>query len=172
MSRLPRDPSSPLHIAFVCTGNICRSPLAEALARHHLDRAGIGQRFVVESFGTHDYHVGAGADLRTVATAARRGIDLSSHRARQVTIAHADAADLLFAMDSGHLAFLRRLLPVAAHAGLHLFLPWVGASPQQVEVPDPYYGDQEGFDAVHQLLDEAAARMVAKCVTLIDRGHG
>lgn len=171
MSRRDGNPS-PLRIAFVCTGNICRSPLAEALARHHLDRAGIGARFVVESFGTHDYHVGDGADPRTVATAARRGIDLSTHRARQVSAAQVGAADLVFAMDSGHLAFLKRMIAVTDQGRLHLFLPWTGAPARVPDVPDPYYGSQEGFDAVHDLLDGAAARMAAKCAAFTGGGHG
>jgi protein-tyrosine phosphatase len=163
--------AEPQRISFVCTGNICRSPLAEALARHHLAEAGLSDRFVVDSFGTHDYHVGHGADRRTVATAATFGIDLSAHRARQVTAADARKADLLFAMDSGHLAFLRRLAPARAQPGPQLFLPWVDADAAVVDVPDPYYGDAAGFVAVHQMLDAAAQRLVQRCRALIDRGH-
>jgi len=156
--RLPED--RPLRIAFVCTGNICRSPLAEALARHHLHAAGLGGRIAVDSYGTHDYHVGQGADRRTVATAKRFGIDLDGHRARQVTPRVLRDTDLVFAMDSGHYDILHRMLPGGRLDHVHLFLPWAGLSPP-IDVPDPYYGGEDGFVSVHRMLDEATRRLAA-----------
>lgn len=155
-----------MRIAFVCTGNICRSPLAEALARHHAERAGLAGRVQFESFGTHDYHVGDGADRRTIATARRFGIDLSGHRARHIARAHCLEADLLLAMDSGHEKHLRRLAPAAAAERIQLYLPWL-ESPGGRDVPDPYYGDAAGFVAVHELLDQAAQDLIARLPGLL-----
>ena len=158
-----QDPVAPT-IAFVCTGNICRSPLAEALARHHARRAGLDGRVRFESFGTHDYHVGQGADPRTVATARRFGIDLSGHRARQVDAGHCERALLVFAMDAGHHRHLHRLAP-ALGGRIEPYLPWLGLAGD--DVPDPYYGDADGFVQVHRLLDEAAQRLVERLPALL-----
>lgn len=156
-------------IAFVCTGNICRSPLAEALARHHAARGGLDGRVRFESFGTHDYHVGQGADPRTVATARAFGIDLSGHRARQVDPGHCRRARLLFAMDAGHHRHLHRLAPALGDR-IEPFLPWLGLP--GVDVPDPYYGDAEGFVQVHRLLDEAARALVDRLPGLLAAADG
>jgi len=158
--------SDPLRIAFVCTGNICRSPLAECLARHHLQQAGLGGRVVLESFGTHDYHVGHGADRRTIATAHRFGIDVSAHRARCIVANDCATADLVLAMDRDHERHLRRLLPVSAGEQIQRYLPFVGIEDVR-DVPDPYDGEAEGFIAVHRLLDRAARRLAGRVCSLI-----
>lgn len=157
------DPAAPM-IAFVCTGNICRSPLAEALARHHAGLAGLAAQVRFESFGTHDYHVGQGADPRTVATARRFGIDLSGHRARQVDAGHCQRARRVFAMDAGHHRHLHRLAP-SLRGRIEPYLPWLGLAGD--DVPDPYYGDADGFVAVHRLLDEASRRLVERLPGLL-----
>ncbi len=158
--------SVPFRIAFVCTGNICRSPLAEMLARHHLERVGLGERVLVESFGTHDYHVGEGADRRTIATARGFDIDVSAHRARRIAAADCARADLVLAMDSDHERHLRRLAPGPAGERIRLYLPFVGIADVR-DVPDPYYGDSDGFVAVHELLDRAARRLAERIPSLI-----
>jgi protein-tyrosine phosphatase len=158
-------------VRFICTGNICRSPLAEELARGHVDRAGLAGRVAIDSFGTHDYHVGEGADPRTVATARRFGVDLAAHRARQVAAADCEAGDLILAMDSGHEQWLRRIAPAPARDRIHLYLPFVGIEGVR-DVPDPYYGDADGFIAVHELLDRAAERLVRKLPSLIAAADG
>ena len=155
-----------MRIAFVCTGNICRSPLAEALARHHAERSGLTQCVQFESFGTHDYHVGEAADRRTIATARELGVDLSRHRARRIRPNDCAHADLLLAMDGGHEQHLRRLAPVDASGRIHLYLPWLEIDGHR-DVPDPYYGDREGFLTVHELLDGAARRLVERLPDLL-----
>src|SRR5690606_12686386 len=109
--RIPPLKSPPaFSIAFVCTGNICRSPLAEVLARFHAGRAGHSSETVrFESFGTHDYHVGESADRRSIAVAREFGVDLAVHRARQVSAGDFARFDLVFAMDGGHERILRRV---------------------------------------------------------------
>jgi len=163
--------SDPLAISFVCTGNICRSPLAEVLARKYVHEAGLETRVVLESFGTHDYHVGGPADHRTIATARSRHVDASAHRARQVTAAHLGQFDMVLAMDSGHERHLRRLASSSSMDNVHLYLPFVGIDNPR-DVPDPYYGDAEGFVAVHELLDRAARALVDRLPELLASRHG
>ncbi len=158
-------------ISFVCTGNICRSPLAEALARAHAENAGLAGRFHFESFGTHGYHVGEGADPRTLATARQRGVDLGAHRARRIAVDDCLQADLILAMDRGHESCLRRLAPDRLEQRIRLYLPWL-AMDEGPDVPDPYYGEAEGFAAVHRLLDTAAARLAERLPALLSRGDG
>lgn len=160
--------AQPFRIAFVCTGNICRSPLAEALARAHAENAGLAERFHFESFGTHGYHIGDGADPRTQATARQRGVDLGTHRARRIAVDDCEEADLILAMDRGHENFLRRLVDEPIAARIHLYLPWLGLT-DGPDVPDPYYGEAEGFVAVHRLLDVAAARLAERLPALRSR---
>ena len=158
-----------MNIVMVCTGNICRSPLIEELARQHAAAAGLGNRVHFESFGTRDYHIGKGADRRTVATARRFGVDLGGHRARQIGADDCLRADLLLAMDAGHEQWLRELAPAHVHDRIRLFLPWLDMQPR--DVPDPYYGDDDGFVAVHQLLDQASQTLIQRLPDLLDDGH-
>jgi protein-tyrosine phosphatase len=159
-----------MRLAFVCSGNICRSPLAEALARHHLERAGLAGRVTLESFGTHGLHAGDGADPRTIATARRFGIDLDRHRARRIDARHLRSADLALAMDSGHVEHLRRLDPAGGDGRVQLYLPWLELD--GVDVPDPYYGDADGFVAVHEMLDRAAGRLAQRLPGLLAQRDG
>ena len=128
-----------MRILFVCTGNICRSPTAEGVLRGRAAAAGL-EGLHIESAGTHGYHVGEPPDPRTVEAAARRGYDLSGLRARKLRSADFTDFDLLLAMDRGHLRIMERLRPPETTAQLRLFL--------EREVPDPYYGGDDGFAAV------------------------
>jgi protein-tyrosine phosphatase len=156
----------PYRICFVFTGNICRSPLAEVLARHHADDARLGDRVAFESFGTHDYHVGDGADPRTVSTAHGFEIDARSHRARCIGASDLGRFDLILAMDGDHERHLRRIAPTPTSDRIHLYLPFLRIDGAR-DVPDPYYGDADGFIAVHRLLDRAARRLVERLPDLI-----
>lgn len=159
-----------MRLAFVCTGNICRSPLAQVLASHHLANAGLSDRVELESFGTHDYHVGESADPRTIATALRFGIDLRAHRARRIEPDDCLRADLLLAMDADHERHLRGLAPAAVQDRIQRYLPWLEMDAH--DVPDPYYGDSDGFVAVHRLLDTAAQRLTERLRAVLTDGHG
>jgi protein-tyrosine phosphatase len=144
---------------MVCTGNICRSPTADGLLRHALQAAGLSGRVLVDSAGTHDYHIGDPPDRRSVATAQRYGVDLAELRARQVTKADFAAFDLILAMDDGHYRQLLRLCPPQYRDRVKLYLSY---APQfGRDVPDPYYGKGDGFEKVWQMCQAVTDALVA-----------
>lgn len=138
-------------LCFVCLGNICRSPTVEAVARTEFARAGLD--VVVASAGTAGYHIGHAADARSIAFAARHGYDLSAHRARQFRRTDFAAFDHVLAMDRDNLAALRELAPAGQAPALFL---------GDAEVPDPYYGGDEGFEQVIELAREGVAAWIAR----------
>ena len=147
-------------VLFVCTGNICRSPTAEGVFRVFVEREGLTGRVLVDSAGTHGYHIGDPPDPRAVAHANRRGYDLSKLRARRVTAADFERFDLILACDSGHRQLLRRLADKAQHGRIAMFLdyaPELGLT----EIPDPYYGGADGFEHVLDIVERASAGLLA-----------
>jgi len=145
---------NPISILFVCTGNICRSPSAEGVFRHCVEKAGLAARITSDSAGTHDYHVGEPPDPRTQAAARRRGYELGKLRARRVRGEDFEQFDYVLAMDEANLRHLERLCPREHAHKLKLFLEFGGGTPR--EVPDPYYGGPEGFERVLDLVERAA----------------
>lgn len=143
-----------MRVLFVCLGNICRSPTAEAVMRHRLQQAGLAERIELDSAGTGDWHVGKAPDSRTQQAASRRGYDLSSLRGRQVSADDFARFDLILAMDSANLRDLQRIRPPQARAELDLYLRRFELA--EDEVPDPYYGGSEGFEHVLDLLEQAS----------------
>ena len=144
-------------LLFVCMGNICRSPTAKGVFDHALTAAGID--FESESAGTHGYHVGHPPDARSVEVAAERGLDISSDRSRLVRSEDFDRFDWIFAMDKANLDRLQQLCPAGAQVRLQLVMelaPEYGLD----EVPDPYYGGEQGFRQVFDMLEQAADAMV------------
>ncbi len=148
-------------VLFVCTGNICRSPTAEGVARGLADDVGLAEHFEFDSAGTHAYHVGEPPDPRTVKAARRRGYDLASLRARRVTDFDFVRFDLVLAMGPDHLEWLRRASPPQQRHKLCLFLDFSERFAAQ-EVPDPYYGGADGFEQVLDLVEDAAGRLIAQ----------
>lgn len=144
-----------IRVLFVCLGNICRSPTAEGVFRHQLREAGLEELVDVESAGTHAFHTGEKADSRSVRAAARRGYDLSRHRARPVEARDFVEFDYVLAMDREN---LRNLESVAARsrgvARVGMFLEFAADSGFD-EVPDPYSRGEEGFEIVLDLIEEA-----------------
>lgn len=138
----------------LCLGNICRSPLAEALVRRELAAAGVPA--VVDSAGTADWNVGRSADPRSRAVARQHGLDLGG-RARQLTRKDFHAFDLILAMDAVNAQDARALAAQAggAAARLHLMREWDPQVPG-ADVPDPYYGGPEGFEDVYRMLERSA----------------
>ena len=149
-----------MRILFVCLGNICRSPTAEAVLRELAAREAPELTLEVDSAGTAEYHVGQPPDPRTCAAAARRGYDLSALRARTVESTDFERFDLILAMDRDNLKALRRRAPSHAHERLRLFLEF-SPDGSPADVPDPYYGGPNGFEEVLDLV-EAATRGLLK----------
>lgn len=147
-------------VLFVCLGNICRSPTAEAVLRVLAAREAPELALEVDSAGTAAYHVGQPPDPRTRAAAARRGYDLSELRARTVEPADFERFDLILAMDRENLKALRRRAPSYTHERLRLFLEF---APEAVpeDVPDPYYGGPNGFEEVLDLVETATRGLLA-----------
>ena len=148
-------PNKKVSILFVCLGNICRSPTAEAVFRHLLQDEAPDLDVVVDSAGTHAYHVGDPPDGRAMAAARRRGIVMDDLRGRRVRREDFTTFDLVLAMDEDNLAELRRMAPPECQARIQLFLDYALAAGRR-EVPDPYYGGETGFEDVLDLVEEAA----------------
>ena len=149
-----------MRVLFVCLGNICRSPTAEAVLRALAAREAPELSLEVDSAGTAGYHTGEPPDPRTRASAARRGYDLEPLRARVVEPQDFERFDLILAMDTENLRVLRRRAPPAAHERLRLLLEFA-AQAQQTEVPDPYYGGPNGFEHVLDLIEDAVRGLLA-----------
>lgn len=142
-------------VLFVCMGNICRSPTAEGVFKHLAGQSGLAGQILSDSAGTHDYHIGAAPDARAQAAAAHRGYDLSTLRARQVTREDFARFDYVLAMDKDNLAMLHQLCPDAQRNRMRLFLEF-SENIALREVPDPYYGGEQGFEDVLDLIENAA----------------
>ncbi len=140
-------------ILFVCTGNICRSPTAEGVARHFIQAAGLTDSIEVDSAGTNGYHAGEAPDPRTRKVAQSRGYDLSGLRARKLEVLDFQRFDLILAMDRGHLEIMQRLCPEVYQPRLRLFMEYARDS-EFDEVPDPYYGGPRGFEAVLDMCED------------------
>lgn len=144
---------------MVCMGNICRSPLAEAVLRAKLAQAGLANQVLVDSAGTSEHHRGEPPDPRGVRCAEARGYSLKGLRSRPVSDEDFERFDLLLAMDRSNLDNLRRRCPESAQGKLALLLPHAGRTGPD-EVPDPYYGGVAGFEHVIELLEPACDALV------------
>ena len=147
-----------MRILFVCMGNICRSPTAEAVFRKCVQDAGLDSRITIGSAGTGGWHVGKQADARACQAAAQRGYDLSELRARQVVVDDFKRFDLILAMDHDNLERLQALCPLNSSAELDLFLRRYSLG--KGTVPDPYYGGDEGFEHVLGLVEHASMALL------------
>jgi protein-tyrosine phosphatase len=148
----------PPAILFVCLGNICRSPLAEAAFRAEAERAGLAAR--IDSAGTGDWHVGSPPDPRAQAVAARHGLDISHYRGRQVSAEDFQRFTHIFALDPENLRNLGRIAPDGHRAHLSLLMDLVAGRAGQ-GVRDPYFGGNEGFDETWADVTAAARALIA-----------
>jgi protein-tyrosine phosphatase len=144
-----------IKVLFVCMGNICRSPTAEGVFRYQVEQAGFKKQIIIDSAGTHSYHVGSKPDSRAQEAAAKRGFDLSRLRARQVRVDDFREFDYVLAMDRDNLASLQDDCPAEHMAKLQLFLSYARRYKEK-DVPDPYYGGRKGFEFVLDLVEDAA----------------
>lgn len=141
-------------VLFVCMGNICRSPMAEGIFTHKAYQQDLAKSLLIDSAGTHDYHVGAMPDRRARQTMAAAGYDISGLRARQVCADDFEKFDHILAMDEKNLALLKRMAGNNQHK-VQLFLNFSSRFSGQA-VPDPYYGEQDGFELVRAMVEDAA----------------
>ena len=148
-------------LLFVCLGNICRSPAAEGVFLHLIKEQGLSDHFVVDSAGTGSWHVGNKADPRMRAAAERRGIHLPS-RARQIELDDLSRFDLVVTMDSDNLRNVRSLAQEACNNATATIRPMLSyaRSTDLTDVPDPYYGGEQGFEQVLDLLEDACSGLI------------
>lgn len=147
--------SNPYRVVFVCTGNICRSPMAEVVLRALAEEHGLGSRLLSRSAGTGDWHLGEHADQRTVDALARRGYDGSAHRAKQFSQTSFADNDLVVALDRTHERILREWARSEDDEGKVTLLRGFDAHASSMDVPDPYYAGPEMFDSVLDMIESA-----------------
>lgn len=150
----------PVKILMVCLGNICRSPLAEGILQSKLP----ADKFFVDSAGTGNWHAGQNPDKRSIATAKNRGLDISCQIARQLKQSDFEEFDHIFVMDASNYKDVTALAPnKEAKAKVQLMMDAVYPG-QNVDVPDPYWSGQDGFDKVYDMLDEACTIVADKLI--------
>ncbi len=147
-------------VLFVCTGNICRSPTAEGVFRALVSSDGLEDRIRVDSAGTHGWHIGNPPDSRSQDAARRRGIELGDLRAREVSILDFDRFDYIVAMDRGHVEILNGFCPDGERHRIRTMLEFA-PDLNEADVPDPYYGSGDGFERVLDMIEAAAAGLLA-----------
>ncbi|MFD5834389.1 low molecular weight protein-tyrosine-phosphatase [Streptomyces collinus] len=148
-------------VCFVCTGNICRSPMAEIVFRARVAEAGLDELVEVDSAGTGGWHEGDGADPRTVAVLEDNGY-AGGHTARQFQPSWFSRLDLVIALDSGHLGALRRLAPTEQDARkVRLLRSYDPAAGDDLDVPDPYYGGTDDFEECLEMVEAASTGLLA-----------
>lgn len=157
-----------VRILFVCMGNICRSPTGEGVFQYYVENAGYGDAIKIDSAGIIDYHAGCPADPRMRQAASRRGYSLNSI-ARQVTPEDVDSFDLIVAMDLDNLMDLQELAkgPRQHIRMLGTFLDGIETNDAARSVPDPYYGGEQGFEEVLDMIEQACPRLLDHCLSIL-----
>jgi len=165
------DPVEPLRIMTVCTGNICRSPIAEVVLRDRLEQAGLGDRVVVDSSGISDEEHGNPVDRRAASVLREHGYEVPSHAAHRITRDELAARDLLLAMTSRHAQWLRSQAPdpsrVVMYRSFDPAAPTDVTRESQLDIEDPWYGDRSDFEVTLEQVEAAADAVVAHVRTLL-----
>ncbi|NHZ99677.1 low molecular weight protein-tyrosine-phosphatase [Massilia sp. CCM 8734] len=154
-------------ILFVCMANYCRSPTAEGVFRSRASAAGLDPFLLIDSAATSNYRIGHAPDPRSSDHAARRGIDLTNQRARQITLADFERFDHIYGMDRQNIAMLKSACPPQYQHKIGLLMQFATRSDADV-VPDPYGGDIDGFELVLDYIEDAADGLVASLRARID----
>ena len=167
----PATPPQTFRVCFVCTGNICRSPMAEIVFRELATRRGFGGLVTVTSRGTGDWHVGEPADPRTVAALDAAGFDGREHRAAQFQRADFAANDLIVALDQGHLRSLRSLaVEQSERDTVEMLLGFLPGSGADLDVPDPYYGEPSDFARVLDTVTRGCTALLNHLTPVLTHG--
>lgn len=153
-----------IRLMFVCLGNICRSPLAEAAFRAEVQKAGLSDFFEIESSGTGEWHVGKQADQRMRETAQRYGMSLEKHRAQQFGAGHFGDFDYIFVMDKNNLHDVLFLDRKERHGNKVRLFREFDPQPQDYQVPDPYFGGRQGFENVFEIVQRTARRLLERLI--------
>jgi len=165
------DESDLFRICFVCTGNICRSPMAEVLFWEIVKKAGYGGAVTVMSAGTGDWHVGENSDARTIAALEAHGHDGSRHRAKQFDPGWFENLDLIVVFDRSQERILRAWASTEQDRGkVQMLLSFDHEQAAQIDVPDPYYSDAAMFDGVLGMIEHASAALFRQIEPGIRRG--
>lgn len=143
-----------MNVLLVCTGNICRSPMAEGVLRHLVEEAGLADRITIDSAGTHGFHAGKAPEPKAQAEAAANGLDISGLVSREVTRADLEHEGLVLAMDRQNLNHLQYLAPPGRRESIRLFTSFAYRKPR--DVPDPYGRSEKHFSKAMKIIDEAA----------------
>lgn len=156
-----------VRVLFVCLGNICRSPMAEGVFRKLVTDAGLADVIEIDSAGTHAYHVDEPPDPRAQAAVRRRGVDISGLHGRKAIAADFTRFDYVLAMDHENYEHLAALAPPQHAHKLRLFLEYATRCTERA-VPDPYFGSANGFDRVLDMIEDAAAGLLAEVRQRLD----
>lgn len=148
-----------MKILFVCLGNICRSPAGENIFRHTIKSAGVGDQFHIDSAGTEAWHTGKGPDSRMTQTLQSRDIAVTG-KARQITTLDLEKFDLILTMDNENFKNVKKLDPQEIYADKIQKFTSYCQNHSETEVPDPYYGGQDGFELVADLLEDGCAELL------------
>ena len=151
-----------MKILFVCMGNICRSPSAEGVMRHHLRKHGLADAVQIDSAGTHNYHPDSPPDKRSQHHAMLRGYDISDLRARQITSQDFETFDLILTMDWDNQALTSELAPTEHQRKVKRLAEFFQSSDATV-VPDPYYGQAQDFELVLDLIEDGVSGLIKHC---------
>lgn len=150
-----------IKVLFICLGNICRSPLAEAIFNHKVKQRGLEHKFKADSCGTSDYHIGELPDERTISCAKKYGIDIN-HRGRQLNKLDFKTFDYLLVMDGSNMAKVKGYMDNHGLSHNKIFMLRDLNFETPIEVPDPYYGVEEDFNDMYCILDEAIDKLLDK----------
>lgn len=150
----------PKKIMFVCMGNICRSPLAEAVFYNKISSNKLKDKYISDSSGVTGYHTGEKADKRMRETALRHGIVIN-HRAKKLTLKHIDEFDLVLAMDYSNMQEIKDMAGSSFnHDKIRMFREFDPVKNDGMDVPDPYYGGASGFENVYRIVDRTCSRLL------------